>query len=284
MRGELIAIVTLLAILLLGWLGYTLVFGRGGEADLVVQSVNGTVTRLRADGRSAAAQAGESLEREDRIAAGEDGRAVLAFGPQMRVTVAPGAEIAVVDVTAEGVRLELEGGEVQATVRPGSGTLGIGADGRLFEAEDADLRMVRADDGTVAAENTRGVVRFGVEGATQELRAGERVVAPRGGSPLTAAASEALLLSVQWPSRRLRAKEATITGRTEPGALVKVGREGAWVSVRAGPDGTFTAHTTLEEGSNDVQVVATSVLGSVGSSSGVLERDTTPPVLGVEIH
>ncbi len=284
MRGELFAVLTLLLILGAGWLAYVWVFERAGDADLLVQSVIGDVQHARADGRVSQAQEGEALEREDRIRAGGDGQAVLAFGPQMRVTVTPGSEVVVVDVTAEGVRLDLEGGEVQATVRPGGGTLGIGAEGRLFEMEDADLRMIRADDGTVAVESLRGNVRFGVEGATQELHAGERVVAPRGRPPLPPSSSEELLLQVQWPSRRSRSERATISGRTEPGASVRVGGPGEWVTVRAAEDGSFAAETPLAEGVNEVRVEATSVLGNVGRSSGTLERDTTAPVVGVEIR
>lgn len=285
MPKELQALAVLLAVLAVGWLAYGAIFGDTGGSRLEVAFVEGAVRRVDALGVEAPAEAGQALLPRDRIVAGAGGRAVLALGPDSRVTVEESSSLRIVAVDDAGVRLELEGGRVQATIRPGSGPVGISSDGRTVTTTDADFTAVRGDDGTFGVASTRGDLALdGVEGATK-VSVGERLVAAPGGAAVVGRASEELLLSVAWPSAtRTRAETVAVTGRTEPGATVRVGREGAWTVVKADPRGDFTARVPLDEGTNDVRVEATSVLGGATAVNSTVVRDTTAPSVGVEIR
>ena len=260
-----------------------LLFGDDG-ARLTVRTVSGDVRRVDGLGSSTQAVPGLALTAHDRIVAGASGSAELALGEDSRVRIDEKSSVQVLSADEKGVRLELEGGRVQATIRPGSGRLGISADGRSVSSEDADFTVVRGEDGTVGVVAERGGLDVEGMGDRSRLSAGERLVAAPDGGALVAPADEALLLAVDWPAtERTRDEEIEVRGHTEPGATVQVGYEGAWVTVRAGKDGTFTARTRLREGENDVEVRATSVLGNALSASHVVVRDTTAPQLGLEI-
>lgn len=284
MSREIQALAVLLLILAVGWLGYGVLFGHDG-ARLTIATVTGDVQRVDGLGSAAPATAGLALSARDRIVAGPNGSAVLALGPDSRVTINEKSAVQVLSADEKGVRLELEGGKVQATIRPGGGPFGITADGRTVSTEDADFTVARAEDGTVGVVAERGDLSVdGVEG-TDRLGAGERLVTTHDGGALVAPADEALLLAVDWPAaERTRQEEIEVRGRTEPGATVRVGREGAWVTVKAQKDGSFVVKTRLTEGTNDVEVRATSVLGTAISATHVVVRDTTAPQVGVEIQ
>lgn len=285
MPKELQALAVLLVVLALSWLAYGAIFGDDGGARLTVATVEGAVSRVDGLGEESPAEAGAELLPRERIVAKAGGRAVLALGPDSRVTVEESSAVRVLAADETGVRLELEGGRVQATVRPGSGQLGITADGRTVLADDADFTAARDDDGTLGVAATRGTLAVeGVEGATK-LGAGERLVAAPGGAALVQSATEELLLNVAWPTEgRTRAETVEVRGTTEPGARVRVGREGAWTEVRADRSGAFVARVPIGEGANDLRVEATSVLGSAASVSGSVVRDTTAPSVGVEVR
>jgi len=285
MSKELQAIAVLLLILVVAWLGYGQLFGEGAGERLVVTSVAGSVSRVDGFGAESPAAAGQALRPRDRIVAGEGGRAVLSLGADSRVTLEPRSAVRVLHADASGVKLELEGGRVQATIRPGSGPVGISSNGASVTTQDADFAVVRGDDGTLGVQTTRGAVGLEGLGDTTRLDAGQRLVVAPGGAPLVAPASEALLLSVAWPAAARTADAVTeVRGRTEPNARVRVGREGAWTEVRADAKGDFVAQTRLAEGANDLRVEATSLLGTSVAVSHTVERDSTPPSFAVEVR
>ncbi len=285
MPREIQALAVLLLVLGLGWLGYRSLFGDAGGSRLTVASVQGTVSRVDVLGEEAPATAGQALRPRERLVAGEGGRAVLSLGPDSRVTVEEKSAVRVVSADDAGVRLELEGGRVQATIRPGSGQVGISADGRTVVTEDADFSAARGEDGTLGVTTERGSLSLeGVEGAVR-LGAGNRLVVARGGAAFVAPATEELLLSVAWPTAaRTREETVEVRGRTEPGASVRIGREGAWTVVTADPKGEFAARVPLAEGTNDLRVEATSVLGDAIAVNSTVVRDTTAPNVGVQIR
>lgn len=285
MSRELQAVALLLIVLGLAWLGYGVLFGDDGAARLTVASVQGEVSRLDGLGNPAPIESGQALLPRDRLVAGEGGRAVLALGTESRVTVEPSSSVRVLSADEFGVRLELEGGRVQATIRPGSGSFGITADGRAVVTEDADFTAARDEDGTLGVEATRGALTLeGVDGA-ERLAAGERLVVAEDGAALVQSATEELLLNVAWPTDpRTRATELEVRGNTEPGARVRIGREGAWTEVRADRAGAFVARVPLSEGDNDLRVEAASVLGGAVAVSSTVVRDTKAPSVGVEVR
>ncbi|MES2641204.1 MAG: FecR domain-containing protein [Myxococcota bacterium] len=285
MSKELQALLVLLLILGVAWLGYGRLFGDDGGERLVVAAIEGTVRRVDGFGAEIPAEAGLALKPRDRIVAGVGGRAVLALGPDSRVTIEESSAVRVLAADQSGVKLELEGGRVQATIRPGSGRLGISSEGTSVVADDADFTVVRGDDGTLGVVADRGQV--GIEGipGTERLSAGERLVAARGGTALVAPASEELLLKVAWPTAARTRDEATeVRGHTEPNAYVRLGWDGAWVEVKADAAGDFVARVPLAEGSNEIRVEARSVLGTSIAASHTVVRDTTAPNVSTQIR
>lgn len=284
MRRELGALLVLLAVAVAGWLGWRALFGSGGARFEIVE-VRGDVRHEDGLGGTAAAAPGLVVDARDRLVAGEGAEAVLAFGEQTRVTLEASSSLRVVGVDEEGVKLELEGGRVHATVRPGSGTVGVVAGDREIVAEDADFTAARDADGTLGVVAERGDVGVrGVPGATQ-VRAGERLLVPAEGSALLAPAAESLLLYVAGPSApRTRDSSAEVRGRTAPGARVRVGRGAAWTEVRADGSGEWVARVDLAEGANEVEVEARDVLGNRARSTVSVVRDTRAPAVGVEIR
>lgn len=282
---ELRAVLVLLAILAVGALGWRVLFTEGVGDRLVVHEVAGSVRRVDGLGKGESAEAGMSLSESDRLVAGEGGRAVLAIGLETRITVEERSAIRVLGVNEGGVRLELEEGRVRANVRRGSGRVGIVSDDREASTADGAFAAGVSEDGTFAVASERGVVELtGIEGV-RSVAEGQRIVAPKGASPLSGPVSDALLLDVAWPTaRRTREEEVEVTGTTEPGARVRLGGNGRWVTVVAGRDGRFVARVSLAEGENAVEVQATSLLGTLATVDAAITRDTTAPAIGIELR
>lgn len=285
MSRELQALAVLLLILGAAWLGYSRLFGDGGGERLVVAEVEGSVRRVDSHGADVAAEAGLALRPRDRIVAGAGGRAVLALGPDSRVIIEEESAVRVLAADASGVKIELEGGRVQATIRPGAGRVGISSDGTSFVAEDADFAVVRGEDGTVGAVAERGLIDIEGLPGIDRLSAGERLVAAPGGTALVSPVSEELLLRVAWPNAaRTRDDTTEVRGHTEPNARVRLGRPGAWFEVKADATGEFLTRVPLAEGANDIRVEATSVLGTSVAVVHTVVRDTTAPNVSTQVR
>lgn len=285
MTQEVRAFLVLVAIGLLGLLGYLVLFGAGDAGTLVIHEVEGEVQRVDGAGSGHAAAVGDRLQPRERVIAGEGSRATLALGPDARVTVESGSSIRVLGADDAGVQVELEGGRVRASIRGGERRIGITADGRGASADDADFEAARGEDGTLAIAASRGRVDVsGIEGVA-DVEAGQRVVAPLGESPLRGPVSDDLLLQVSWPeSRRLRERQVQVRGRTEPAATVRLGSGARTVVVRADRRGEFEAMVDLAEGENLVEVHATSLLGAEARVDARVTRDSTPPAIGVQVR
>ncbi len=287
MRGLIVNAVVLVAMLLLAWLGYRALFG--GGARLVVVESTGTVAGTSGSAERDAV-VGDGLGVLDRVVSGSDGRAVLALQDaggraSARLTLGPSTAVQVEGVGGDGVRVSLEGGRVQATVRPGAGSVGVVADGREVVAEDADFTVARDESGTFGAELLRGEVEVrGVPGVSR-VAEGARVVAAVDADPVVGPADDALLLFVEpLPVTRTRAGSATVSGRSQPGATVRVGRGDAWVTTRADASGAFRVEVPLVEGDNPLRVEARDVFGNIGVGDLRVTRDTLAPSVGVEVR
>jgi hypothetical protein len=282
MRREYLALLVMGAVLVAAWAGWRVLFGGDRVDTVAIVEVVGAVEHRSPDGNVPAA-VGQAVQARDQLVAGPGGRAVLTFGADTRLTLDASSAIEVVSVDADGVRVELDEGRVSATVRPGSGRVAVGADGREVSAADADFTVARAADGTLAVVTERGEVTTNVPGV-ETLGVGRKLVAPRDRQALVSPASDALLLSVDWPSAaRTRADSITVQGTTEPGARVILdGAEGP-VVVQSDPDGRFVATVALREGANALRVHAVSALGQVADVSWALVRDTQAPPIRVEL-
>ena len=284
MRREALALVVLAVLLLFGWVGYQAMFGAGGQSPLLITSVEGDVRKVDGTGGTVAAVVGLRVGAQDRLSAASGGRATLSLGADTRLTLDENSSIRVTAVNDEEVKLELEGGKMQATVKKGGGKVGVASKGREVQAVDADFSAGVSVDGTLAVEASRGDLSVtGVPGATS-LASGQRLVTAEGGSPLLSAVSDQLLLNVDWPETRQRAEVVVVTGVTEPGARVLVTQGSTEVEARANAKGEFTVRVALLEGENRVKVRAVSVLGNSADIEHALERDTTPPTVGLEIR
>jgi ribosomal protein S28E/S33 len=185
----------------------------------------------------------------------------------------------------DGVRVSLEGGRVQATVRPGAGSVGIIADGREVVAEDADFTVARDGAGTFGAEVLRGEAEIRGGPGVSRIPEGARVVAAADADPVVGPADDALLLFVEpLPAPRSRAGSATVSGRSQPGAMVRVGRGDVWVTTRADATGAFRVEVPLVEGENPLRVEARDVFGNIGVGDLRVTRDTLAPSVGIEVR
>jgi hypothetical protein len=75
-----------------------------------------------------------------------------------------------------------------------------------------------------------------------------------------------------------------VTGRTEPGARVRVEGSAGVVETRADGQGNFRVEIPLFEGENPVRVEATDLLGKVVEVTGLLERDQSGPTFRGDVE
>ncbi|MCK6506378.1 hypothetical protein L6R53_23890 [Myxococcota bacterium] len=292
MRQALQLVLAALLVLVLGYVGYRLVFSEDHTAGVEVVQAQGEVLRAGADGARAPLSQGDVVRARESVVVGEGAKAVLGVGEGTRLELEARSTLRVVDVDATGLRVELEQGRVSARVRAGSTPLGLTSRGRAIYADDADFTVAVDGEGALAVQPDRGQVRVeglaGEGGAAAQAAVGEgtRLLALPGRSPVIEAVPSELLLEVGWPtSPSTRQSEVTLEGRTGPFAEVQIGGAEGWTRVRAGPDGRFHASVPLQEGENRVQVHATDTLGNRREDEVSLTRDSTAPTIsGSEVQ
>jgi hypothetical protein len=278
MRDLLKFLVVIVAVVALGLLGYGVLFRPENGTPLLIRDVGGRVEHIDREGHRAAALPGTVLGPMERIETAADGQAVLSFGEESTVSLQHATNVRILGVNEAGVRLELDGGRVEATVRPGKGTLGIVNRNREIVADDATFTVGVNEDGTLAAEAHQGVIHVnGLEGVSA-LPQGQRLVAAREAKGRVAAISESLLLEVNWPSDvRTREAEIALRGITDPGAHVQVRVSDRVTTVTADADGHFEADVALQEGTNPLEVISEDPLGRKASDQKEVLRDNKPP-------
>ena len=284
MRKEILAFLVVALLLFLGWFGYQGLFGEDQGGVLTLIDVQGEVSHERPKEHHAA-QPGDIVRPGERLEAGPDGAATLRFGDDTRLVLKSESSMRVVSVADDGVKVALDHGRVQATVRPGGAPVAVQAGDREVTAQDADVTIARSEDGTVGVEASRGNVGLTGFGSATQLRSGERLVAAAGRAAKVAAASDELLLSLALPpTSRTAAPVGLVVGTTEPGARVRVTAAGRTEVVKADADGHFEVAVDLSEGRNAVVVEATGVLGNQMRADWSVERDTQAPAIQVQIH
>lgn len=251
---------------------------------LVLADVSGQVS-LEGPERDGSAERGTELRPEDQVKTG-DGRAILELDGGSRVRIGPSSSVVIDAIDATGVTLDLEGGALKATVRPESGPLLVNGAGMTVQATDADfgIGIDPAASELLVVEATRGEVA--VMGAdVPRLAAGSRAVIQRRRASVGAIPDD-LLLSVAWPEpTRTRAQSTVISGKTVPGARVRLEGRFGELTVHADGRGHFETTVPLEEGENDLVVRAWDLLGDKTDVRGLLQtRDTRAPKIrgGVE--
>lgn len=231
-------------------------------AELVLTEIDGDVHVLSANGESEAVVRGLMLDPRDRITTGSASRAVLSLGDTAGIRLGPSTSVQYVGRDDQAITLELEGGALQATVRPGATALRVGNRGREVLATDGAFGMGLADDGTMVIEMTEGIAApSGIEGVSQ-LTAGERVTVQPDGAATTAPIPSDLLLHVEWPAvTRTKEHSLLVAGQTDASALITVRGGQKAVQVRADTTGRFETRIDLVEGAREIVVEAIDPLG-----------------------
>lgn len=281
MRDVLKVLAVAVAVLLLGFLGYRGLFGAAEGETLRVDVLEGEVFVVGAERNRAAL--GDVLGAEETLEAGEGGRAVLSFGDGGALTVEPETKIRVLPSQGDGLRIELDGGRIQATVREGS-PLGVVSGGREVRADgEADFAIARTEDSTYVSTE-KGEVSLRGFGDITELGAEQVLIAPDEGEPRLDPASRALLLEVEWPSDAVRRERLPVQGRADPGSKVRLRVDGELAAeVNADAQGEWSAEVLLKEGPNVLVVEIEDPLGRRSTLEQVVDLDTTPPQLTVEV-
>ena len=280
MRTHVQVLLAALLVIIGGWVGYTVMFGPEAVIGLTLVEVRGDVKRTDSAGQAQDVAVGVVLGVRDTVSVPQGGSAVLGVGEGTRISLGEASAVRVLDVDAEGVRVELEQGRVSARVATGSASVDVASRGRTVRTDDGAFTIVADEDGTVAVDAEGGTVGLDGFGVQDALAQGQRLSAVPDRPPVVGAIPDQLLLEVTWPEQTpRRAPEAPVSGRTEPYARVRVGGEGSWETVRADAEGHFQVSVPLEEGDNVVNVEATDVSGEATSTDGRIERDTTAPVV-----
>ena len=245
--------------------------------QLVLAEVDGEVKLTDGTGQTLDVEVGRVLNPAERVATSAASQAVLRRGSESWIRLGPTSSLRVTSIDDDGaVGIELEDGAIEARVRPGSGALRVGSQGREVLATNADFTVgVQTDVMLVGAQ--RGSVSLsGVDVTLVEEGTVATVVdrhAEIGPVP------EDLLLQVEWPeTRRTAADEGVLTGQTSAGAAVMVEGSFGQRRVRADAQGSFRVAVPLGEGDNLVNVRAVDLFGNEAVVDGALQtRDTRGP-------
>lgn len=278
MRAQARLLLVVLALLAVAGVAWQLLFSEDDAERLVITAAEGATVQLAGSPTAQPVEAGHVVRGRDQVVVGEGGRAVLEMGEGTRMELTERSRIRVLSVDPEGVKVELEGGRLEARVTPGSPMLGVGTRGREIVARDAEVTVGVDADGALAVTPSRGSVEVrGVDGV-RSLDAGQRLGALDGGPGVVDEATLELLLQVQWPEGSVRDADTPLEGRTAPFARVQIETAGGTVrDLRAAEDGRFSVEVGLEEGDNAVVVRASDPTGAEASAEGSVARDSKPP-------
>ncbi|MGC4113314.1 MAG: hypothetical protein QM765_01280 [Myxococcales bacterium] len=249
--------------------------------DLQVTEVSGTVEIRSGKGTYTPAQPGAVLKADDSLRTLGDGRARLVSEQSFDVQVEPGTELEVQELTEQLSRVQLGLGMVVAKVDGKHGKHGkrleVSARGSdaVAASTDGTFAVSSNGTGTVAVGARAGEVELKSAGKAVLLRSGQQSVAMPGMAPTDPTAiPTSLFLKVDWPAaREINKRQVTVTGKTEPGAVVLLAGQPAKVE----KDGRFKATVMLREGKNALSAESLDVGGHRTKEIRDLAVDTTAP-------
>jgi hypothetical protein len=207
------------------------------------------------------------------------------MGEHTELVLEGASTLAVLGANRDGLRVELEGGRVQAIVRPGGARLAVLAGEREVVAENASFAVGVGAGGTTAVEARKGRVTLVGFGELSALEEGRQVLAVAGEEPVVVAIPKSLLLEVEWPTETTREGQSRLVGRTQPGAIVWTEVDGKRLRTVADARGRFALdRVPLQEGENSILLRAEGLLGGSGTANGSLSRDSKAPTGAFEVR
>jgi ferric-dicitrate binding protein FerR (iron transport regulator) len=234
---------------------------------LVLASVSGTVEVASGDGPWTPGTVGRKLSARDRIRTGPDGIAELRAADGSMVKLLEDTEARIDALRRELKRLHLGAGSLEAEIAEDPS--------RLFEVEVTDGGVARtrgasftaSSDGKGGAQvgTRRGEVILSARGKEVVIRSGQFARIRPGAEPdAPEPLPPSLFLKVAWPPASSNKHEVVVSGQTNPGARVRVGRK--WVPVS--PKGDYSTTLILPDGSHDLAVRARDIAGHVTDEKG----------------
>ena len=253
---------------------------------VVVATVRGPVERWH-DGVWRPVVDGESLDANDHVRTGDGGEATLAIASVGTVVLAPRSDFEVGRRTQELMSLQLGRGGLHAEVTQSGGLplrIAIRGTDTIAESRGGDFSILTEGQGAVAVAVARGSVDVTAAATTVRVDAGAlSVVAPGRAPSSPRAIPPSLILKLGRAPRAVTSREITVSGRTTPGAIVRLMAAGE-TAVTAGPDGRFTARIALVEGRNQVLVEALDPIGRTARDQLPVIVDTRPPDVEAEVR
>jgi hypothetical protein len=241
-----------------------------GTAELVMSDIEGEVHVVSETGESVTVGQGMLLDPHVRISTGGASRVVLSIDQSSRIRLGPYSSVNYKSRDDQAITLELEGGAIQATVRPGARALRVGNAGRDLLTTDGSFGMGLAEDGTLVVEMSEGsAVTSGFEGVSQ-VTAGDRVTVTGTGTASVMPIPSELLLHVTTPPVAIRTnkKSTIVRGQSVPGALITVFGGEPPKQVPTDSEGNFEAEVFLLEGDHTLTVEAVDPLGRTRHDEG----------------
>ena len=286
MRQHLTVLLAAVAVLLVGYGGYAVLFTDPAHSQLTVASVAGTVTRVDPTGATSPASPGDALRADAGIRVGGSGHALLVAGEGSQIMLESDTTVRVLSADRRGVQVELDEGRVQARVQSGSRILSVQAGERTARATDGSFRVAKDSDGFVRVVTEAGTVDVdGPDGPTILSTAQRLDAPPTGPATVSDAAMEEILLQVQWGTPTVGSEPVAIRGTTVPHAAVSISGPDGVTALRADAAGQFESALVLPPGSpHDVRVEVTDGLGSPRSDSRVLARPVVVPTATTEVR
>lgn len=271
-------------ILLVGLLAYFQLFETGNETAFRIRSIAGEVTH-RMGGTEAPAVVGATLGAKDRLETQDGGRVELTLGEHTELTLSGASSLVLLGASADGLRVELEGGRVQATIRPGGARLAVVAGDREVVADQASFSVGVGTEGTTAVQASEGSVTLIGFGELDSLEQGQQVLAVAGQAPQKARIPTSLLLEVEWPSETTRDAESRLVGHTQAGAVIWTEVHGKRLKTVADAQGRFVLQGIhLEQGQNPIVVRGQGLLGGESVTKGSVVRDSKAPTGSFEVQ
>jgi hypothetical protein len=280
MKQQLQLLLLIFLIIVVGVVGYGVLFGSQSSHELMVVSARSATVQETKKGETRALEPGMAVGVNAVVRTAKAGNVALQYGDGANLMLLSEATMTVLSADGAGVRVELEEGSISARVRAGMPPLGITNRGRAVNATDADFTVLVDKGGGLSAVARQGQLSLQGFSNTETLNTNEVLRAVPQQAPVVAVAPENLLLDVEWPDEpKTRAGEMELRGTTDPYASVVFGNGADAVRVRADRDGRFRATVALSEGQNDVELRVQDVMGREARQQRTVRRDSTAPII-----